>query len=274
MSQSQRTRIVRWSEDADPVDLSDDLAVEEPLEIRIGGEPISVTMRTPGADIELVAGLLLSESLIAPGTRPLIRQEHPNMVNVARASLACGQSDLERVRRTDVTSTSCGLCGKASIEAVHQHFPPVDDDVTISRTLLPQLISHLENAQTAFARTGGLHEAALFDSRGTLVIAREDVGRHNAVDKVIGNALLRGLLPLTGHILLVSGRSSFEIVQKALGAQIPIIAAVSAPSSLAVELASAGGQTLIGFLRAGRYNVYTHPERIRKPAEPIPSPER
>lgn len=262
MRQSCRTQIVRWSEDAEPVDLTDQLAVEEPLEIRIGGEPISVTMRTPGEDIELVAGMLLTESLIAPGIRPLIRQGHPNMVNVALSGLVFGKSGLERVRRAWVTSTSCGLCGKASIEAVHQHFPPVEDDVTISRKLLPQLVRHLESAQTAFAHTGGVHGAAVFDASCALVVAREDVGRHNAVDKVIGNALLRGLLPLTGHILVVSGRASFEIVQKALGARIPIIAAVSAPSSLAVELASAGGQTLIGFLRADRCNVYTHVERI------------
>ena len=264
MKQSRRTRIVRWDEDAEPEDLSDELAVEEPLEIRIGGDPISVTMRTPGQDIELVAGMLLSESLISPGARPLIRQDHPNMVNVAPSTLAHDPSALEKMRRQGVTSTSCGLCGKASIEAVHQHFPPIDDDVTIPRNLLPQLVRHLENAQTAFARTGGLHAAALFDNHGKLLVAREDVGRHNAVDKVIGNALLRGLLPLNGHILLVSGRASFEIVQKALGAQIPIIAAVSAPSTLAVSLASSGGQTLIGFLRTGRCNVYTHPERITK----------
>jgi FdhD protein len=262
MKHSRRTRILRWNEDAEPVDVTDELAVEEPLEIRIGGEPISVTMRTPGEDIELVAGMLLTESLIAPGIRPLIRQEHPNMVNVAISGLACGMADLEKVRRTWVTSTSCGLCGKASIESVHQQFPPVEDDVTIPRDLLPQLVCHLESAQTAFARTGGVHAAAVFDARAKLVVAREDVGRHNAVDKVIGNALLRGLLPLTGHILLVSGRASFEIVQKALGARIPIVAAVSAPSSLSVELASTGGQTLIGFLRADRCNVYTHAERI------------
>jgi len=257
-----RARILRWNGDAEPAELLDELAVEEPLEIRVGGETLGVTMRTPGEDIELVAGLLLSESLITPGIRPIIRQEHPNMVNVALTGLACGRAGLKKLRRAWLTSTSCGLCGKASIEAVNQHFPPVEDEVTISRKLLPELVRHLENAQTAFARTGGVHGAAVFDGRGALVAAREDVGRHNAVDKVIGNALLRGLVPLTGHILLVSGRSSFEIVQKALGARIPIIAAVSAPSSLAVELASAGGQTLIGFLRADRCNVYTHSERI------------
>ncbi len=262
MRQSRSTRILRWGEDAEPVDLTDHVAVEEPLEIRIGGEPVSVTMRTPGQDIELAAGMLLSESLIAPGVRPLIRQEHPNMVNVALSGLACGKAGLEKVRRSGVTSTSCGLCGKASIEAVHQHFPPVEDTVSIQRSLLPQLLRHLENAQIAFGQTGGVHAAAVFDCRGELVVAREDVGRHNAVDKVIGHALLRGLVPLAGHILLVSGRASFEIVQKALGARIPIIVAVSAPSSLSVELASAGGQTLAGFLRGKGFNVYTHAERI------------
>ena len=262
MRQSYRTQIVSWRDGAGPVDLTDDLAVEEPLEIRVGGEPIGVTMRTPGEDIELVAGMLLTESLIAPGVRPLLRQEHPNRVNVALSGLACGLDGLERIRRAWVTSSSCGLCGKANIDAVHQHFPPVEDDLTIPRSLLPLMVQQLENAQTAFARTGGVHAAAVFDGGGKLVVAREDVGRHNAVDKVIGHALLRGLWPLTGHILLVSGRASFEIVQKALGARIPIIAAVSAASSLAVELATAGEQTLVGFLRRDRCNVYTHVERI------------
>jgi FdhD protein len=203
MRESRRTRIVRWRDGAGPVDATDDVAVEAPLEIRIGGEPISVTMRTPGVDVELVAGLLLSEGLIEPGARPLVRQEHQNVVNVALSGLRTGDSGLDRARRTGVTSTSCGLCGKASIEAVHQHFPPVDNQVTISRDLLPDLVRQLEIAQAGVARTGGVHAAAVFDSRGGLVVAREDVGRHNAVDKVIGIALLRGLLPLSGHLLLV-----------------------------------------------------------------------
>jgi FdhD protein len=254
--QSRQAFIVRWEEGADPVDFSDELAAEEPLEIRIGGKPVSVTMRTPGHDLELVAGMLLTENLIEPDAVPLLRHEHPNIVN---AAISAGG---ERMRRSSIMSTSCGLCGKASIEAVHQHFPPVHDDFTIPRVLLSRLLEGLEVAQPAFTRTGGLHAAAVFDSAGTPIVAREDIGRHNAVDKVIGNALLRGLLPLSGHILLVSGRASFEIVQKALGARIPIVAAVSAPSSLAVEFACASGQTLIGFLRRGRCNLYTHVERV------------
>jgi FdhD protein len=217
-------------------------------------------MRTPGHDFELVAGLLLSEGLLERGAKPLMRQRRPNTVNVALSGL-----DADRVagmQRSSIVSTSCGLCGKTTIDAAHQHFPPLEDDVAISRRLLPELMKTLEVAQSAFARTGGLHAAGVFRSDGTLVAAREDVGRHNAVDKAIGNAVLRGLVPLAGHTLLVSGRASFEIVQKALGARIPIVVAVSAPSSLAVELAAASGQTLIGFLRGDRCNVYTHVERI------------
>lgn len=260
MSATVRTRVVRWRGGEAPQECSDELATEAPLEIRIGGEPISVTMRTPGHDLELVCGMLLSESLIDGATRPLLRQEHPNVVNVAVANgdIRC----VDAMRRSSVMSTSCGLCGKASIENVHQHFPPVEDDVLVSRRLFQAMIETLGTAQPTFARTGGLHAAALFNSAGSLVVAREDVGRHNAVDKAIGHALLRGLTPLAGCTLMVSGRASFEIVQKALGARIPIVAAVSAPSSLAVELAAASGQTLVGFVRGDRCNVYTHTERI------------
>jgi FdhD protein len=256
MRQSRPVRILRCQEGSEPVDASDELAAEEPLEIRIAGEPVSVTMRTPGHDLELVAGMLLTENLIDGNTVPLLRHEHPNVVNIGQSAGA------ERLRRASIMSTSCGLCGKGSIEAVHQHFPPVQDDVTISRDLLSRLPDALTAAQPAFTRTGGLHAAAIFDRNGHLIVAREDVGRHNAVDKAIGHTLLRGLVPLAGHILLVSGRVSFEIVQKALGARIPIVAAVSAPSSLAVEFACASGQTLIGFLRPGRCNIYTHTERV------------
>jgi FdhD protein len=250
-----RSRIVRWNGDG-PVESSDEIAAEEPLEIRIGGEPVSVTMRTPGHDSELVAGLLLSESLITFAKPPLLRQEKPNVVNVAI------NRDPATARHASVVSASCGLCGKASIEAVHQHFPPVDDAVRISRGALLRMVDRLASAQDAFARTGGVHAAALFDANEALLVAREDIGRHNAVDKVIGHALLRGLLPLRGFTLVVSGRASFEIVQKALGARIPVIAAVSAPSSLAVQLADESEQTLAGFVRGDRCNIYTHAERI------------
>lgn len=257
MRQIRRTTVVRSNGTAEP----DQLAAEEPLEIRIGGEPISVTMRTPGHDLELVAGTLLTEGLMEPGLRPLLRQDHPNVVNVALSAVT-DKSKLQSVRRASVIASSCGLCGKSSIESVHQNFEPVHDNAAISRDLLQTMLRTFETAQPVFASTGGVHAAAVFDGAGQLVVAREDVGRHNAVDKVIGYAVLKSLLPLGGHILLVSGRASFEIVQKALGARIPIIGAVSAPSSLAVELAASSGQTLIGFLREGRCNIYTHAERI------------
>ena len=260
MRQVRRATIARWNGDS-AAHVSDEVAAEEPLEIRIGDEPVSVTMRTPGHDVELVAGLLLTEGLIEPGLRPILRQDHPNIVNVALSAVN-DSSKIEHIRRASVMSSSCGLCGKSSIESVHQHFAPVHDEGTISRTMLADMLRTFETAQPVFARTGGVHAAAIFDNTGQMVVAREDIGRHNAVDKVIGHALLRGMLPLTGHVLLVSGRASFEIVQKALGARIPIIGAVSAPSSLAVELATSGGQTLIGFLREGRCNVYSHGERV------------
>jgi FdhD protein len=240
--------------------VTDELAAEEPLEIRIAGEPVSVTMRTPGHDVELVAGLLLTEKLIAIGDRPVLRHEHPNVVNVAR--WRGDEQRLQAVRRTVPVSASCGLCGKSSIEAVHQHFPPIEDDVTLARGMFERMLQALTDSQDGFGRTGGVHAAALFDRHGTMVVAREDIGRHNAVDKVIGHVLLTGALPFTGGTVFVSGRASFEIVQKALGARIPIIAAVSAPSSLAVQLAADSGQTLVGFVRDQRCNVYTHPERI------------
>ena len=261
MRQIRRTTVVRSNGAAEP----DELAAEEPLEIRIGGEPISVTMRTPGHDLELVAGTLLTEGLMEPGLRPLLRQDHPNVVNVALSAVT-DTSKLQSVRRASVIASSCGLCGKSSIESVHQNFEPVHDSTAISRDLLQAMLRVFETAQPVFNKTGGVHAAAVFDTAGRLVVAREDVGRHNAVDKVIGHAVLKSLLPLTGHILLVSGRASFEIVQKALGARIPIIGAVSAPSSLAVELAASSGQTLIGFLREGRCNIYSHPERITSPS--------
>ena len=171
-------------------------------------------------------------------------------------------SALQRLQRYGTISSSCGLCGKASIESVHQHFAPVDTDFTIPASTVYEWPRKLQEAQPGFARTGGLHAAAIFDTSGEPLVVREDIGRHNAVDKAIGYSFLRKRLPLSKHVLLVSGRASFEIVQKALGAGIPIIAAVSAPSSLAVQFAEASGQTLVGFLREGKFNVYTHPERL------------
>ena len=225
-------------------------------------------MRTPGADAELAAGFLLTEGLIH-SRADLVEIAHcgrgeaallGNTINVFLAPHVT--VDFERLTRHVFASSSCGLCGKASIDAVHQNFPPLKSRLTLAPAIIHQLPEKLRAAQTAFATTGGLHGAAIFDSRGHLVVAREDVGRHNAVDKVIGHALLENLLPLDHHVLLVSGRASFEIMQKALAARVPIIAAVSAPSSLAVEFARDSGQTLIGFLRGRSFNIYSHPERI------------
>lgn len=252
--------VQHWRQDRLTGETFDEVASEEPLEIRVGGRPVSVTMRTPGHDLELAAGFLLSEGLLEGRASPALRHEHPNVVNAAANGFS--EAALARLTRHFFVASSCGICGKAAIEAIHQDFPAVDDDVRVPRTELHGLLNQLNVAQPGFTRTGGVHAAALFDRSGALVVAREDVGRHNAVDKVIGYALARKLIPLAGHLLLVSGRVSFEIVQKALAARIPVVAAVSAPSSLAVEFARQSGQTLVGFLRPGRFNVYAHPERI------------
>jgi FdhD protein len=259
-----RSRVLRFTQGVDePEEVTDRLAGEEPLGIRLAGEPFSVTMRTPGHDVELVAGNLLAEGVIDGAEAPLVRQEQPNVVNVAQAAGSAAAAAAVLNRRRSPVAASCGLCGKASIEAIHQSFPPVaPGELLIPRARIGGLMPAMEAEQTAFASTGGIHAAGLFDCDGRLLVCREDIGRHNAVDKVIGYALLKRWLPLERHILVVSGRVSFEIVQKALGARIPVLAAVSAPSSLAVEFAEANGQTLIGFLREGRYNVYSHPERI------------
>jgi FdhD protein len=244
----------------------DCLAAEEPLEIRVRGQSVAVTMRTPGSDRELIAGFLLSEGLIR--AREEIAEIAPcptpdlpgNVWNVFLA--ASTLFDAQKLSRHVFASSSCGICGKASIDSVHQSFPRVENSVQVSSKVLLSLPGQLRNAQKTFEQTGGLHAAGLFDATGKLLLMREDVGRHNAVDKVLGHALLEGWLPLQNAILLVSGRASFEIVQKALSAGIPIIAAVSAPSSLAVELAEESGQTLVGFLREQTFNAYSHPSRI------------
>lgn len=254
---------------------ADTLAVEEPLEIRVGGSPLAVTMRTPGHDVELAAGFLVSEGIIAqtadfhsaihcggPGTGG---QE--NTYNVLDISLAQGVPlpDPEAARRFYTTS-SCGVCGKASIDAVRtvsQH-PVHDDDIEVGPEQIASFPDRLRAEQAAFDKTGGLHAAALFDAdTGEMLVLREDVGRHNAVDKVVGWALLNDRLPLRRQILQVSGRASFELVQKAAMAGIPMLSAVSAPSSLAAELADESGVTLIGFVRGRTMNIYTHAHRVR-----------
>jgi FdhD protein len=261
--------ILRLSSCKPPQRETDQLATEEPLEIRIRGRSVAVTMRTPGHDEELAAGFLVSEGMLHH-RRDVIeigycRQgeaaDYENTLNVFLAPSV--EVDFDQLTRHVFASSSCGLCGKASIEAVQQHFAPVESQMKVSASKILQLPEKLRAAQKAFAQTGGLHAAAIFDQRGKLFVLREDVGRHNAVDKVIGHGFLRGLFPFDNHILLVSGRASFEIMQKALAARIPIICAVSAPSSLAVEFAKENAQTLIGFLRGNTMNLYSRPERIK-----------
>jgi FdhD protein len=268
MDEADRPTVLRY----DRGELSsapDELAPEEPLEVRVRGRPVSVTMRTPGHDAELAAGFLLTEGIIRSREdvlriEPCGRNEDGNLLNVVLAPEV--RVDFERLTRHVFASSSCGLCGKATIEAVRSTFPRVESDVTVDAEMLVGLPEVMRRAQSSFDRTGGVHAAALFDSDGGLVVLREDVGRHNAVDKVLGFALLQRSMPLQRHVLLVSGRSSFEIMQKALAGRVPVVAAVSAPSSLAVQFARESGQTLVGFLRQGRMNVYSHAERIRFPA--------
>lgn len=259
----------------------DALAVEEPLEIRVAGTPLAVTMRTPGHDVELAAGFLVSEAVISrgeefrsaihcggPGTgrAPAGSTADGNTYNVLDVSLAAGVAlPSPDLARAFYTTSSCGLCGKASIDAVEtvSSYDVTTDAASIGVSGLLRLPDVLRAHQAAFDKTGGLHAAGLFDAAtGEVLVVREDVGRHNAVDKVVGWAVINDLLPLRGTVLQVSGRASFELVQKAVMAGIPILSAVSAPSSLAVELADASGLTLAGFVRDTSLNVYTHPRRI------------
>lgn len=248
------------------------VVVEEPLEIRINGSPVTVTMRTPGSDFELARGFLLTEGVIHDradvATVRYCRgaeQDGVNTYNTLDVTLQPGMQmpDVD-VTRNFYTTSSCGVCGKASLEAVwlSSRHSPGDDPTVVSAATLTGLPDTLRAAQKVFARTGGLHGAALFDPDGTMLAVREDVGRHNAVDKVIGWAVEAGRIPLTGSVLLVSGRASFELTQKAVMAGIPVLAAVSAPSSLAVDLAAQSGLTLVAFLRGDSLNVYSRPDRV------------
>ena len=249
----------------------DRVVCEEPLEIRIGGVPLAVVMRTPGNDVELTRGFLLTERIVAgldwiESVRHCTDVEHPEAEdNVMQVVLRRGVViDLARLRRNLYASSSCGICGKATIENVLATAPPVDDECSISAATLTRLPDLLRAGQPVFDRTGGLHAAGLFTTGGDTVVVREDIGRHNAVDKVVGWALAggAGVGSLQGHALMVSGRISYEIVQKALAARIPIVAAVSAPSSLAIELANAGRMTLVAFLRGGRMSIYSGRHRV------------
>ena len=237
----------------------DELAVEEPLEIRVDGTPLAVTMRTPGHDEELAVGFLRSEGVAAVAAGPTADLAG-NTVEVEVE----GPFDRERLQRSFYTSSSCGVCGKGALEAVAVEAPRVESDLHVPAVVAATLPDRLRDAQPAFAATGGLHATGLFDPDGKLLFAREDVGRHNAMDKVIGRAFLEGLLPLSGRVLCVSGRLSFELVQKAAVAGCPLLVAVGAPSTLAVELARDRGLTLCGFVRGGRLNVYSEPWRIAR----------
>ena len=238
------------------IDGDEVVAVEEPLEIRIGGQPVAVTMRTPGHDEELALGFCLTEGL-EPVAARLPDDLAANTVDVEAPGF-----DPERLRRSFYTSSSCGVCGKGAIEAIGVHAAPVTSDLRVGREIVSTLPEQLRGAQRAFAATGGLHATGLFTADAALECVREDVGRHNAMDKVVGWAFREGLLPLESRILCVSGRLSFELVQKASVAGCPIVVAVGAPSSLAVELATDRRLTLCGFVREGRVTVYSEPWRI------------
>ena len=248
-----RAGVLRLPEGIEEGDL---LAVEEPLEIRIGGQAVAVTMRTPGHDEELALGFCISEGL-RPATARLPDDLAANTVDVDAPGF-----DPDRLRRSFYTTSSCGVCGKGALEAVAVEASRVDSRLTVPLAIVESLPGRLREAQAAFAVTGGLHATGLFTAAGELVCLREDVGRHNALDKVVGWAFAQGRLPLADGVLCVSGRLSFELVQKAAVAGCPVMVAVGAPSSLAVELAADRGITLSGFVRDGRANVYTEPWRI------------
>ncbi len=260
---TERSRVIRVR-DGRARELPDDLAAEEPLEIRLRGESVAVTMRTPGHDAELGVGFLVTEGIVRPADVAAVREcrSEEGDGGVVDVALRPGAVATGGWQRNFYATSSCGVCGKASIEAVRVATAPVADGPRVELSTLEALPDRLRKAQRVFDRTGGLHGAGLFTPDGRLELLREDVGRHNAVDKVVGRSALAGRLPLAERLLLVSGRTSFEIVQKALVAGIPIVAAVSAPSSLAVRLAREANMTLVGFLRPGGFNVYAGAERV------------
>lgn len=264
---SLTARILTWNGDA-LIARDDRTAVEEPLEIRLNGRALSITMRTPGHDRELAAGFLHGEGLI---------HSLADLVAVGPVLAGAGRKNevelatyrpvnMERVERNFYATSSCGVCGKSSLKAIATLADPVPMGFQLDPRVLPRLPDVLRRAQETFETTGSLHAAGLFDGMGKLTTLHEDVGRHNAVDKVVGERLWADALQLSDSVLLVSGRTSFEIVQKAVMARIPVVAAISGPSSLAVDLAARFGVTLVGFLRGERFNVYTHPQRVGGPA--------
>jgi FdhD protein len=263
------TQVTEW-EDGRVRKVQDSLAAEEPLEIRIGGVPLTVTMRTPGNDLELAAGFLLTEGIIeSPEQIAGLRTKAPEnglKSNVVEVELKDSDWNSEDLQRNFYAASSCGICGKASINAIRvRGLRQLDSGFRIDPEMLCRLPDALRTEQEVFSRTGGLHAAALFDGEGRLMALREDIGRHNTVDKIVGWAVLEKRLPLSQHVMLVSGRGGFEIVQKALAAGIPILASVSAPSSLAVKLARELGLTLVGFLRGRRFVIYAGESRCVGP---------
>ncbi len=272
--QAPSVAIRRWHEGAWE-GANDCLAAEEPLALTLNGEPLSIVMRTPGADVELSLGLLWAEHVVTS-----LDQVEKVLISVEAGEQGCGipvdaaliESNSIDVRlrvgagrlpqRSFMASSACGVCGATTLESLALDFPAVNPGPVLNPAILPGLIDELRAHQRLFDRTGGIHAAGLFDAAGRLLILREDVGRHNAVDKVVGRALLDGLLPARKAVLAVSGRGGYEIVQKAVAAGIPVIAAVGAPSSLAVATARRFRATLVGFLRRGRFNVYSAPERL------------
>jgi FdhD protein len=266
----QLTQVMEWT-DGKLLHHDDALAAEEPLEIRIAASsiatPLSVTMRTPGHDEELAAGFLLTEGIVGEASQIAALRSYITSASGKKNGMEVEVQNCEfdpgQLQRNFFAASSCGICGKASIDAIRQRgLRAPNADFRFDPELLCTLPEKLCEAQTVFSRTGGLHAAALFDSSGDLVVLREDIGRHNAVDKIVGWAMLQGLLPLSQHVMLVSGRGGFEIVQKALAAGLPILASVSAPSSLAVQLARELGMTLVGFLRGRRFVLYAGPSRL------------
>ena len=243
----------------------DSLAVEEPLEVRLSGKAFTVTMRTPGHDIDLALGFLVGEGVV--GSRDDVRTVRSLEAAVDVVLAPHVPPPDPSLERHVYTSSACGVCGSASLEAVAKvaRFDVATDPVTVAVDVLVGLPDRLRERQSVFDSTGGLHAAGLFDADGRLLVVREDVGRHNAVDKVVGWALREGLVPARGHVLQVSGRASFELVQKARLAGVPVLAAVSAPSSLAADLADDAGMTLVGFSRGGRFTVYTGAHRVQLP---------
>ncbi len=273
---TDRRQIVRLRAGTSSV-RQDTLVVEEPLEVRVAGRSLAVTMRTPGHDFDLAAGFLVTEGVVATPDDIAVQRycagaQPDSEYNIVDVTLAPGVAPPDpSVERSFYTTSSCGICGKASLEAVRtaERWPVADDPAIVPESVLAQLPDLLRARQAVFDRTGGLHAAGLFTADGELMVLREDVGRHNAVDKVIGWAFKSGLLPLRGCVLQVSGRASFELTQKALMAGIPMLSAVSAPSSLAVDLAAEAGMTLAGFVRGHSMNIYTGAHRIPEPVAEV-----